>query len=66
MGKTEGKRPLRGNQLKWKDSIKVGLEEIRFVDVYWYQISQIHVAEDSVFLNVTLCRWVSVSHVSVD
>jgi hypothetical protein len=27
---TKGKRPLGGNQFRWKDNIKVGLKEIRW------------------------------------
>jgi hypothetical protein len=27
VGETEGKRPLEGNQLRWKDNNKVGLKE---------------------------------------
>jgi hypothetical protein len=31
VGETEGKRPLGGNQLRWKDNIKVDLEEIGYI-----------------------------------
>lgn len=64
MGEIEGKRPLGGNQLRWKDNIKGGVKGkglIYNIRRIFYIISHTHVAEDSVFLNVTLCRWKSVS-----
>jgi len=34
VGGTERKRPIGGNQIRWKDNIKGGLKEIGLINVY--------------------------------
>jgi hypothetical protein len=35
VGETEGKRPLGGNQLRWKDNIKVGVKGIGLIYIIY-------------------------------
>jgi hypothetical protein len=35
VGRPEGRRPLGRPRLRWKDNIKLDLQEIGFVDVDW-------------------------------
>ena len=40
MGKPEGKRPLGRRGLRWKDNIKVGLQEVGCGDMDWIELAQ--------------------------
>jgi hypothetical protein len=40
VGKPEGKRPLGRPRCKWKDNIKMGLQEVRFGGMDWIELAQ--------------------------
>jgi hypothetical protein len=40
MGKPEGKRPLGGLRRRWKDNIKVDLQEVGCRDIDWIELAQ--------------------------
>ena len=40
MGKPEGKRPLGGHRLRWKDNIKMDLQEVGCGSMDWIELAQ--------------------------
>jgi len=40
MGKSEGKRPFRRPRFRWEDNIKMGLQEVGYVDIDWIELVQ--------------------------
>jgi hypothetical protein len=40
VGKPEGKRPLGRPRLRWKDNIKMNLQEVGFRDMDWIEMTQ--------------------------
>jgi len=40
VGKPEGKRPLGRPRRRWKDNIKMGLQEVRCEGVDWFDVAQ--------------------------
>jgi hypothetical protein len=40
VGKPEGKSPLERPRLRWKDGIRIDLEEIGWGSVQWIQLAQ--------------------------
>ena len=40
MGKPEGKRPLGRHRLRWKDNIKIDIQEVGCGDMDWIVLAQ--------------------------
>ena len=40
VGKPEGKRPLGKPRSRWKDNIKMNLQEVGYGDMYWIEVAQ--------------------------
>ena len=40
MGKPEGKKPLRRPRCRWKDNIKVDLQEVGWGGMDWFDMAQ--------------------------
>jgi hypothetical protein len=40
MGKLEGKRPLARPRRRWKDNIKMALQEVGWVGLDWIELAQ--------------------------
>jgi hypothetical protein len=40
MGKPEGKRPLGRHRLGWDDNIKMGLQEVEYGGLDWFELAQ--------------------------
>jgi hypothetical protein len=40
VGKSEGKRPLRGPRRRWMDNMKMNLRDIEWCDMDWIDLAQ--------------------------
>jgi hypothetical protein len=46
VGKPEGKRPLERPRIRWEDSIKIDLQEVRRVGAAWTEFISLRIGTD--------------------